>query len=295
MNIIVTGGEGQLARCLKQTVENNKTENNYYFFSKKDLDITNEENIKNIFTQYNIEYVVNCAAYTNVDAAINNIDKAYKINKEGPYILSKICKEYNTKLIHISTDFVFSGTQNIPYKTKDCTHPLSVYGHSKKAGESLLIPFDNVLIIRTSWLYSDFGKNFFNTMYDRVVNNLETFVVNDQIGTPTYAMDLSEFIYNIIEYNEEFNTENKILHYSNEGCCSWYDFAKTIELIYNIKNNKTSNIIKPISTYDYEEMVNKILALRPKYSVLSKDCLKDYNYAKNRHWIEALMECIDKK
>lgn len=294
MNILVTGGDGQLATCLKKHTIKSKN-NNYIFLNRKELDIADIEAIKMIFEKYNISLVINCAAYTNVDKAPEEIEKAYLINETGPLNLTICAKQYNAKVIHISTDFVFDGEKNTPYKETDKTKPLSVYGASKLAGEKAIFKFNNTMVIRTSWLYSEYGHNFFKTMINLILQNKKTYVVNDQVGTPTYAMDLADFLFNLVENNLE-RFENKIFHFSNEGCCSWYDFAKTIE-IYLMRNSKDlnlNNVINPVSTYEYQCLVKKMLELRPSYSVLSKAEIKKTYKNIIPHWISSLCTCIDR-
>lgn len=294
MNILVTGGDGQLATCIKQVTQNNK-KHKYIFMSKNELDITNIDEIENIFEQYNFDLIINCAAYTNVDKAPEELDKVYSINEIGPLNLTVCARHYGAKIIHISTDFVFDGEKNTPYREIDKTNPLSVYGGSKLAGEEAIMKFDNAMVIRTSWLYSEYGNNFFKKMISLILENNKTYVVNDQVGTPTYAMDLANFLCYFIEnYYDRF--ENKIFHFSNEGCCSWYDFAKAIEfyLLRNSKDLLINNLINPISSYEYQAMSKKMLELRPSYSVLSKtEIKKTYKWPIN-HWLQSLYNCIDR-
>lgn len=292
MNILVTGGDGQLATCLKKITYN--TDNHYIFMSKKELDITNIDEIEEVFEKYNFELIINCAAYTNVDKAPEEIEKAYLINEIGPLNLTLCARHFGAKIIHISTDFVFDGEKNIPYKETDKTNPLSVYGASKLAGEKAILGFDNSMVIRTSWLYSEYGKNFFKTMFNLIMKRDKAYVVNDQIGTPTYAMDLARFIYFFVE-NSFDKFENKVFHFSNEGCCSWYDFAKAIEIFVkrcDIIGTMIDNSINPVSTYEYQKMSNKLLEIRPCYSVLSKNELKKIYEQPINHWLISLHNCI---
>ena len=294
MTILVTGGDGQLGTCLKKKVYN--SENKWIFLSRKDLDITNIENIDEIFERYEPNVIINCAAYTNVDKAPSENRKAYAINELGPLYLTICARHYDARIIHISTDFVFSGEKNTPYNENDETNPLSVYGLSKLAGENAILKYENSTVVRTSWLYSEYGNNFFKTMVNRIKNNQSTNVVNDQIGTPTYAMDLAGFLYSTIEYNLD-KLENRVYHYSNEGCCSWYDFAKLIEIIISPKfKNRlvVDNIIKPISTKEYIKKCDKVLEIRPSYSVLDKSEVNKILKFPIRHWFSALKDCINR-
>ena len=292
MVVLVTGANGQLANCIKEIVVKDRfMENSFLFLSKEELDITNIDEIENIFENNDISVVVNCAAYTNVDEAINNVEMAYKINSRGPLNLALCTKNYGAKLIHISTDYVFDGTNNKPYKPTDATKACGVYGSSKLSGEESIFNFENTMIIRTSWLYSNYGRNFYKTMLNRIKNNQETHVVDDQIGTPTYAMDLANYILDIIELD---NIPHSIVHYSNQGCCSWYDFAKAIEIMYKrsfYENSLDENIIKPCSTFDYWLKYNGKKTMRPTYSVLSKEGTEELNNKLIKHWTESLFKC----
>ena len=293
LTILVTGGDGQLASCLKKCVFSSR--NKWIFLSRKELDITNIENVDSVFEQYEPDVILNCAAYTNVDKAPEDKELAYAINAAGPLYLAICARYYDAKVIHISTDFVFGGLKNTPCKETDETYPLSEYGLSKLMGENNILKYDNTSVIRTSWLYSEYGNNFFKTMIKRIKNNQKSCVVNDQVGTPTYAVDLARFLFDIIE-NKLDKIENKIYHYSNEGCCSWYDFAKCIEICLHNRTKDlliANNLIMPISTEDYEKMINKKLEIRPSYSVLSKSEIDNLLDFPIRHWFLALIECVD--
>lgn len=290
MKILVTGGNGQLAYCLRDVVKD--TDNNFIFLSKDDLDITDAEAINKLFEEHLFDVVINCAAYTNVDKARDEVNTALKINEIGPLNLAVIAKQYGAKLIHISTDYVFDGENNIPYTTDIKTNPLSTYGYTKLRGEEAIKRFNNVIIIRTSWLYSNYGKNFYKTMLNLIKNGKKTFVVNDQIGTPTYAKDLAGFIYDLISNDLLNKASGNILHYSNEGCASWYDFAKMIEMLYDPE----SDVIKPCSTETFNSMTmeqGKIPENRPFYSVLSKKELSKLGDINVRHWAVALRDCMN--
>lgn len=293
MTILVTGGDGQLATCLKK--KSLKSKNNWVFLTRTELDITNIENIDKVFEKYEPDVIINCAAYTNVDKAFSERNKAYAINEIGPLYLTICARHYNAKVIHISTDFVFDGDKNTPYSESDETNPLSIYGLSKLAGENAVLRYDNSVVIRTSWLYSEYGNNFFKTMINRILDNQKSFVVNDQIGSPTYAMDLADFLFNVIEIKVD-KLENKIYHFSNEGCCSWYDLAKAIEThLWGYINYllRERDLINPISTEEYQKMIDRTLEIRPSYSVLGKDEVKKIIDTPIRHWLVALNDCIE--
>ena len=292
MVILVTGGEGQLASCFKSS--HKLIDNKWIFLSKKELDITNVDNVGEVFEKYEPDVIINCAAYTNVEKAEEDKETAKLVNAIGPKVLAQCARHYNAKLIHISTDFVFNGDKPLPYRYDDRTRALSYYGKSKLDGENNIKNYDNVYIFRTSWLYSEYCRNFFKTMYNRIKNGEKTFVVNDQVGTPTYARDLANFIIYTIENNTLEKAKSRILHFSNEGCCSWYDFAKSIEIEYNRFDggeSLSSNIINPISTFDYRIMLGRYTAERPFKSVLNNEGIETIYNKPIRHWLEAMNEC----
>ena len=255
--VLVTGGNGQLASCIKD-VEVRYDELKFIYTDYQDLDISDLNKVQSFFKSHQIAYCVNCAAHTDVDKAESETDRVFQINAQGAKNLALACKEFNVVLIHISTDFVFDGTKREPYTEEDKPNPISVYGASKLQGE---IEIQKVLkahfIIRTSWLYSEYGSNFMKTML-RLAETRDTInVVSDQVGTPTYAGDLAKVIIRIINiHSKDFG----LYHFSNDGAVSWYDFAKAIFSISNTNVN-----VNPILTEAYPT-----LATRPKFSVLSK-------------------------
>jgi dTDP-4-dehydrorhamnose reductase len=280
MNILVTGGQGQLGNELK-IIAKNQDKHNYIFSDivNEDniLDICNIDSVREFVKNNNIDYIVNCAAYTNVNKAEEEDKLCYKINANGPKVLSSIANEYNIKFIHISTDYVFDGIKYTPYKETNVENPKSVYGSSKLMGEKECSVND--IIIRTSWLYSSFGNNFVKTMLKFGKEKESLNVVFDQIGTPTYARDLAIAIDIII--NSEFIPG--IYHYSNEGVCSWYDFTKAIFDIANIKCE-----VKPIHSHEFKTPVK-----RPFYSVLDKTKIKETYNIKIPYWRDSLKFCIN--
>lgn len=294
MNVLITGANGQLGQCIMDEVRIRFAEgltppkeysnNNYYFTDINLLDITNKTDIERYISENGIDVIINCAAYTNVDKAeeIEEYDKVNNINVVGVRNLAEVCDERDLFLIQISTDFVFDGDSNKPYNEDYICNPINAYGRSKYYGENEAYWCDNHMIIRTAWLYSEFGKNFFKTMFNRVNDGIETKVVSDQIGTPTYARDLARFIIHVLEYDNPYNHIGTY-HFTNLGSCSWYDFAAAIEKFTTSK----IEYIKPCLTKDYNTM-----AERPKYSVLGKERLNEFDF-KQRHWMEALCECID--
>ncbi|ADV48892.1 dTDP-4-dehydrorhamnose reductase [Cellulophaga algicola DSM 14237] len=278
-NILVTGANGQLARCLKDA-SRDYPNYNFFFKTSKELDITNEKEIQTLFTELNFDYCINCAAYTAVDKAEDDKENAFLVNAEGVKFLAKACKSFETVLIHISTDFVFDGTKNSPYTENDITNPINVYGASKLKGEEYIKNIlENYFIIRTSWVYSEFGNNFVKTMLklgkDR--NNLS--VVDDQIGSPTFAEDLARLILEIIDSN---SLEYGIHNFSNDGEISWYEFAQEI-----FQESKISIELKPLKSSEYPTK-----AKRPKYSVLSKLKIRNALSTEIPLWKNSLKKCL---
>lgn len=286
MNVLITGGNSQLAQCIKRLVNDGHVSDNYIFVGHDEVDITTSS-VKDALDKYNPEVVVNCAAYTNAEKAEED-SECNAINFGGTANLAINCSERNIKLIHISTDYVFDGEKNTPYTTEDKPNPLNKYGFSKWLGEAIVTERGGI-VIRTSWLYSEYGKNFFKTMYEHIRRHELTKVVSDQVGTPTYAHDLAWAIANIIEYRK-YEEKSGIYQFSNEGVASWYDFAFAIEVLF-----KKGKIIAPptivsCATDDYPHK-----ATRPKYSVMDKSKFyKDFGESAKRHWIDALIECFNK-
>ena len=241
------------------------------------LDITDENAVQNFVRDNNIDVIINCAAYTAVDKAESDIELATKINVDGPRNLAKT----GAKIIHISTDYVFDGTGHMPYTTDEKTNPVSVYGKTKRAGEIAVLENNSVaVVIRTAWLYSPYGNNFVKTMRRLGGEKTEINVVADQIGTPTYAADLADAIVKIIP---QMNIENSgIYHFTNEGVCSWYDFANEIIGLSNL-----NCLVNPIKSSQYPTP-----AARPFYSVLDKEKIKSVFGINIKHWKIGLKNCI---
>ena len=255
IKILVTGGNGQLAQCLKDVVKNDD-ELDVDFQDLPALDITNKQQLESYFLNNEFDYCINCAAYTAVDLAEEQSDLAYAVNGDGPKNLAEVCKKYQVKFLHISTDFVFDGKKQTPYIETDMPNPLGAYGASKWQGERYIQEvMQDYFIIRTSWLYSEYGNNFMKTMLRLSETRDEISVVSDQIGSPTYAVDLAEVLIKIILSS---STNYGIYHYSNSGTISWYDFAVEIFKLFGKKIE-----VRPIKTKDYPTA-----AKRPKYSVL---------------------------
>lgn len=281
-NILITGANGQLGKEMQKLLANNK---NFcaHFTDVEELDITDLNAVEQFTTLNNIDYIINCAAYTAVDLAEDNIEIADKINHIAVENLGKAARKANAKVIHVSTDYVFDGKSCRPYMENDKTNPQSVYGTTKLNGEKALaeiLPNDHI-IIRTAWLYSPYGKNFVKTMLNLGRTKSSLNVVADQIGTPTYAGDLANAIYQIISGDKWISG---IYHFTNEGVCSWYDFTKTIHKIAGI----TECVVNPVSTEEYP-----VKATRPAYSVLSKSKIKQTFGIEIPYWVDSLEKCIN--
>jgi len=271
--ILITGSNGQLGTELSHLIPN------AVFTDVAQLDITNADAVKRFINDNEIGTVINCAAYTAVDRAEDDFELAHKINAVGPKNLAKNVE----KIIHISTDYVFDGTAHTPYKPGDFTRPLSVYGKTKRSGElEVLENAGKAIIIRTAWLYSPYGNNFVKTMRRLGAEKEEINVVNDQIGTPTYAADLAKAIVDIVP-QISYKTRG-IYHFTNEGVCSWYDFAHEI-----MKQSGLKCRVNPIPSSAYPTK-----APRPFYSVLDKSDIKDTFGVKIPHWTDALGRCIER-
>jgi dTDP-4-dehydrorhamnose reductase len=280
MVVLVTGANGQLGQSL-QFIAKNYPDIHFVFCSSSDLDITNLENCQAVFSKIKPNYCINAAAYTAVDKAESEAEKAYLINVIGAKNLAAVCKEYSTVLLHISTDFVFDGNSAKPYSENDIPNPMGVYGQTKLDGENAIqAVFENYYIIRTSWVYSQFGNNFMKTMLRLASERDSISVVNDQFGTPTNAVDLANALIQIIlTDNRQPTTDNfGIYNFSNEGQCSWYDFAKKIFEINNISID-----LKPIPTTSFPTP-----AKRPSYSVIDKTKIKDIFGITIKKWEESI-------
>ena len=276
MVVLVTGSSGQLGQSL-QYLAPNYQEIQFVFCTSADLNITDIAQCHAVFKQYQPDYCINAAAYTAVDKAESEPEKAHIINVIGAKNIAEVCKAYNTVLLHISTDFVFNGTKKSPYTEEDIPNPTGVYGKTKWEGEiAVQQTWEKHFIVRTSWVYSQFGHNFMKTML-RLASERDTIsVVNDQIGTPTNAVDLADALVQIIlTDNRQTTTDNfGIYNFSNEGQCSWYDFAKKIFEI-----NKTQIELKAIPTSSFPTP-----AQRPAYSVLDKSKIKNTFGLSIKNW-----------
>ncbi|MES2812319.1 MAG: dTDP-4-dehydrorhamnose reductase [Bacteroidota bacterium] len=285
MVVLVTGASGQLGQSL-QFIAPKYADIQFIFASSTDLDITNQERVNSFFESNTIDFCINTAAYTAVDKAETEIEKAKAINVLGSRYLAQACQKSETTLIHISTDFVFDGTNEKPYLEFDATNPIGVYGQTKLDGEKEVIQnCEKHFIIRTSWVYSQFANNFMKTMLRLAQDRKELNVVADQIGTPTNAVDLAEALIKIIQKCHAELVEAShygVYNFSNEGICSWYDFAKEIFRI-----NGTAITVNPIPTEMYPTP-----AKRPTYSVLDKSKIKSTFNIEIKSWQESLLQTI---
>ena len=285
--ILICGANGQLGNEIR-TIADQFKPFQFFFTDVDELDLTSRSSVENYFIENNpIHWIVNCAAYTAVDKAEENFETARMVNAVAVKNLAEVAKQYNSALIHISTDYVFPGTNHRPYTEKDKTAPDGAYGKTKLEGEKYF--FDSGVkgvVIRTSWLYSTFGNNFFKTMLRLGKERPELSVIFDQIGTPTYAGDLASAVLHIISEDEKYadKLQSGLYHFSNEGVCSWYDFATEIMNLSGLKSK-----IKPVLSSEYP-----LPAPRPFYSVLDKSAIKaDFNLS-IPHWKESLIECLNK-
>lgn len=284
MNILITGSNGQLGNEIKNISKETKPLN-FLFTDIETLDICNKNDVPNFISNNNIDIIVNCAAYTDVDGAENDKINADKINTLGPLILAEASLKKNIPLIHISTDYVYdSSIQNTPFKEIDNTNPQSIYAVTKLQGEKNIKVNPKHIIIRTSWLYSVYGKNFAKYIIKLADERPKLNIVFDQAGSPTHAADLAKVILKIIQlyYKKPSDFISGIYNYSNEGVCSWYDFA--LEII-NITEKNCS--VFPIETSEYPTP-----AKRPAYSVLNKNKIKKTFSIEIPHWKESLKRFI---
>jgi dTDP-4-dehydrorhamnose reductase len=280
MVVLVTGANGQLGQAI-QSVVGNYPSIDFVFCSSSELNITDKNNCETIFEKYKPQFCINAAAYTAVDKAESEQEKAYAINVTGAQNLAAVCKLNNTTLLHVSTDFVFDGLATQPYSEEAIPNPTGVYGVTKLQGEQAIQnTLEKHFIIRTSWVYSQFANNFMKTMLRLASERESLSVVSDQIGTPTNAVDLAECILNIITFDFRLSTFDcyGIYNFSNEGQCSWYDFAKEIFKVHNIYIN-----LQPIPTTAYPTP-----AKRPAYSVLDKSKIKQVFSVEIKSWQDSL-------
>lgn len=292
MRILVTGKNGQLGRSINKIVSTSNGKNNYQqdnefiFVGREELNLSKKESIASYFDNNNFDVIINCGAYTAVDRAEEEQNLTNQVNHLAVKQLAGIANEQKAKLIHISTDYVFDGTVSKPYKETNKTNPINIYGKTKLAGENALqeIMSTNAMIIRTSWVYSEYGNNFVKTMLRLGKERNEINVVSDQIGSPTYATDLAKVILKIID-NRDYQDKDKITeiyHHSNIGGISWYDFTKEIFKLAQIDCK-----VSPITTEQYPTS-----AKRPKNTLMSKDKIIEEFSLEILGWKKSLEACI---
>jgi len=289
MKVLVTGKTGQLGRSIKKIVSGElyKDQNTYIFSDRLELDLSDDHSITDYFQNHNFDIVVNCAAYTKVDKAEEEFILADQINHHAVKLLAEICSKRNIMLIHISTDYVYDGESINIYKESDQTNPINIYGKTKLAGEleiEKLMP-NNAVIIRTSWLYSEFGGNFVDSIMKKAKMEDQINVINDQYGSPTYALDLANIILlfiNNADLEENYKNKTQIYHFSNNGLVSWYDFA--VEIVNLAKIDCT---VKYINSAHYLSH-----AKRPRNTSMSKDKIINKFDLNINDWKNSLMHCL---
>lgn len=281
--ILITGANGQLGSELK-VLSQTLPQYNFLFADRQHLPIDNSSAVEDYFRRHPIDFCINCAAYTAVDKAESDRDKAFAVNATAVEFLAKQSLSHSVKLIHISTDYVYGGMGSTPLKEDAPTQPVNIYGESKLAGEQLAMKNNpEVIIVRTSWLYSSFGNNFLKTMMRLLHEREEVRVINDQKGTPTYAAHLAESLLSVVDKIEEGEDVKGIYNFSNSGYTTWYGFAKKIA---EIKNSNCR--VVPISTTEYPTP-----AARPKYSVLDTTKIKQLIRQEIPGWEKGVLDCID--
>jgi len=286
MKILVIGKTGQLGQSINEIVSKVQSYDEFIFVGRDELDLSNTDGVASYFDNNNFNIIINCAAYTAVDKAESEIELADRINHLATQQIATIANRQQIKLIHISTDYVFNGESGIPYLEDDVVNPINIYGKTKLSGEQAILeamPTD-AMIIRTSWVHSEYGNNFVNTMLKLGKERDELNVVSDIIGSPTYAGDLAMVVLHITQNKEFLNSGQKtqIYHYSNEGACSWFDFAKEIFKLANIQCT-----VNPITTEQYPTP-----AQRPKNSLMNKDKIAKTFGLNIPHWEVSLKACI---
>jgi dTDP-4-dehydrorhamnose reductase len=280
-NILVTGGNGQLGSSLR-TISSSFPDFAFSFIDYEDLDLTNADSVHAFFKDRHTDYIINCAAYTAVDQAETQHEAAYKVNAEIPQLLAVLADLYKFRLIHISTDYVYDGKLSLPHTENETPAPASFYATTKLEGEKSLWNHPSAIIIRTSWLYGEFGKNFLKTMLRLGNERKELGMVFDQTGTPTYSGDLARALIEIITFSENKEFLPGIYNFSNEGVCSWYDFAKEIMIL-----GDRNCLVKPIRTSEYP-----LPAKRPEYSVLDKSKIKRTFGIQIPYWKDSLSTAL---
>lgn len=283
--IAVTGKNGQLGTAIADICAQYSQDFDFAFTGKEELDISHEQHILSFFEERRPSYFIHCAAYAAVDKAETDKGTAYQVNAEAPGMIATQCKKHNCTLITISTDYVFDGNGTHPYRPEDITNPVNYYGHTKREGELLAMQNNpKTIVIRTSWVYSRHGHNFVKTMLRLMKERKEIAVVNDQIGSPTYAFDLAQAILKMVSESESGNKHYGIYHFSNTGVISWYEFALAIRDIAGLDCD-----IKPVPTSAYPTA-----AKRPAYSVMDISAIQKDFLVIAPEWKISLAACLDK-
>ena len=280
--ILITGANGQLGKEFKALAAL-FPQYNFLFAGREELAIENTEAVQKYFTEHSINFCVNCAAYTAVDKAETEKEAAFLINASAVGNLAAVCATFNTQFIHISTDYVFDGTAQQPYKETDITNPVGIYGQSKLKGEELALQNNpSAILIRTSWVFSSFGNNFVKTMLRLMKERESINVVDDQLGCPTYAADLATSIMEIIKKYSILNVQGSIFNYCNEGVINWYQFALAIKEL-----SGSTCVVNPIPSSQYPTA-----AKRPQYSVLDTGLIKNTFGITIPEWKVSLGKCL---
>lgn len=281
-NILVTGANGQLGMCIRDAVHR-FPHLHFHFADRKVVDVTQASSVEAFFKNHTIDYCINTAAYTNVEKAESERDQAFLTNAEGAKHIAQACKKWGAVLLHVSTDYVFDGNKTSPYLEKDTVHPLSVYGSSKLKGEeNIQQVFSEYFILRTSWLYSQYGHNFFNSMLRFAKEGKDLSITTEQVGTPTNANDLATALLKIIDSG---STAYGVYHFSNEGSGTWYDFAKAI-----FEGTGQIETVSLAETKHY-----RTFAERPAYSVLNKEKICQNFDLELTNWRDSLNQLIEKQ
>ncbi|MFC3159673.1 dTDP-4-dehydrorhamnose reductase [Chryseobacterium arachidis] len=279
--ILVIGGNGQLGNCIRKIAPDFELDYEFTFTDSQTLDITSEDQITSFFYDNKPDFCINASAYTAVDLAETEKEKAFRVNAEGVAYLAQACKDFKTTFIHVSTDYVFDGETNLCYSEDDFTSPIGVYGESKLKGEELALEINpKTIILRTSWLYSEFNKNFVKTMLNLFSQKDELGIVSDQFGQPTNANDLAEAIMNIIEAPQK---TYGIFHFSNYPETTWFEFAKKIA-----EFSGSTIKLNPLTTEQYPTP-----AKRPKRSTMCLDKIEETYKIEPKHWENSLEECVE--
>ncbi len=282
IDIIVTGGNGQLGKSLRRISDDFK-DMAFTFIDIDDLDLTDQNAVTHFFKKHSFKYIINCAAYTAVDLAEKEAEKAHLINATVPELLGHVCINQPSYLIHLSTDYVYNGSIGKPHLEDDVPLPLSVYAQSKLEGEKILWQNPKAIVIRTSWLYSEYGNNFVKTILKLAKEKTELNVVYDQVGTPTYAGDLANTIMKIIHFSENNSFSPGIYNYANHGVCSWYDFAMAILALTD-----HSCKIHPVRSNEFPQA-----AQRPEFSVMDKRKIEHIFSLDIPYWRDSLRVALN--